>query len=388
MPAFIDIPQTEVDNELVTISGWVAAASAGQAIVEVNGRVIRHQIYDRPDVRAALPGFHFTAGVTAVADLRTLTPTPMLDISLAIEQDRIERQINVASALLDRWRAGMALRKAARSFCLAHLRCPACGSGKLDASKIDVGPRVAACRACATLFEQKGAAIDMISASLAVEANIAETANISSNPYTPAALDLIDRVTGRGGVVLDCGAGARPTRTQGVINVEIVDYSSTDVLAIGEALPFADATFDAAMSLAVLEHVRDPFRCARELLRVVKPGGELLIDVPFLQPVHGFPHHYYNMTAQGLTNLFAGGTEVLDCFVPPHGHPMFGVQWLLRDYMGGLPADIADSFGGLTVNDIIRLNVPQFLADPRAANLTPEASFTVACLHSLRLQKI
>ncbi|OYW00913.1 MAG: hypothetical protein B7Z58_13680 [Acidiphilium sp. 37-64-53] len=102
----------------------------------------------------------------------------------------------------------------------------------------------------------------------------------------------------------------RARRTTDVVNVEIGDYPSTDVPAIGEALPFKDNSFDVALSLAVLEHVDDPFKCAQEVLRVVTPGGELLIDVPFLQPVHGFPYHYYNMTAQGLAILFAGQAKV------------------------------------------------------------------------------
>lgn len=228
----------------------------------------------------------------------------------------------------------------------------------------------------------------MISVKLAIEANLVSSANVSANPYTPEALALIERVTSRGGVVLDCGAGSRPLRMKGVVNLEIVDYASTDVLAIGEALPFADASFDGALSLAVLEHVRDPFRCARELLRVVKPGGELLIDVPFLQPVHGFPHHYYNMTAQGLSNLFGDGARVLSCVVPPHGHPIFGVQWLLRDYFAGLPADVAADFGAMTVNDIVALNAPAFLGDPRAHMLNPDAQTTVACLNSLHIWKL
>ena len=47
------------------------------------------------------------------------------------------------------------------------------------------------------------------------------------------------------------------------------------------ALPFADATFDAAMSLDVLEHVPD-FRAAlREFARVLRPGGRLVLTVPF-----------------------------------------------------------------------------------------------------------
>jgi hypothetical protein len=36
----------------------------------------------------------------------------------------------------------------------------------------------------------------------------------------------------------------------------------------------------------------------------LKPGGELICAVPFRSLYHGYPHHYYNMTHQGLGNLF------------------------------------------------------------------------------------
>jgi len=48
----------------------------------------------------------------------------------------------------------------------------------------------------------------------------------------------------------------------------------------GDALPFPDAHFDGVVHLAVLEHVFDPFAVIREIHRVLRPGGELVIAVP------------------------------------------------------------------------------------------------------------
>jgi len=50
--------------------------------------------------------------------------------------------------------------------------------------------------------------------------------------------------------------------------------------AQAEALPFADASFDVVFSHEVLEHVRDDQLCAQEMVRVVRPGGRILIFVP------------------------------------------------------------------------------------------------------------
>jgi SAM-dependent methyltransferase len=50
--------------------------------------------------------------------------------------------------------------------------------------------------------------------------------------------------------------------------------------AVGEALPFADASFDGILLNEVLEHVRSDRETLREALRVLKPGGRIVIFVP------------------------------------------------------------------------------------------------------------
>jgi SAM-dependent methyltransferase len=179
---------------------------------------------------------------------------------------------------------------------------------------------------------------------------------VSALPYDGIALDLIRRHAD--GLILDAGAGLRAEYLPNVVNLEIVPYPSTDVLGVGEELPFADHSFDAVFSLSVLEHVKDPFACARELARVLKPGGTLYAAVPFLQPYHGYPHHYYNMTHQGLANLFAGRLVVQEQKVLESGHPLWTLNWFLRDYCAGLPAATREKF--------LTMRVEEFLGEPQA----------------------
>lgn len=69
-----------------------------------------------------------------------------------------------------------------------------------------------------------------------------------------------------------------------------------DVQGDGAALPFADGVFDAVICAELLEHVYDPRAVVREMQRVLKPGGRLLITVPFLVQIHGDPDDYGRYT--------------------------------------------------------------------------------------------
>jgi ubiquinone/menaquinone biosynthesis C-methylase UbiE len=49
---------------------------------------------------------------------------------------------------------------------------------------------------------------------------------------------------------------------------------------INQPLPFAENEFDTVVSLANLEHLENPEQCLREIYRVLKPGGKLLLTAP------------------------------------------------------------------------------------------------------------
>ncbi len=65
---------------------------------------------------------------------------------------------------------------------------------------------------------------------------------------------------------------------------DLIEANGLDVNRIknapGEALPFADASFDVVYSSNVLEHTNDPAKVLREAARVLKPGGVLQIVCP------------------------------------------------------------------------------------------------------------
>lgn len=69
-----------------------------------------------------------------------------------------------------------------------------------------------------------------------------------------------------------------------------------DVLGDAALLPFVAGCFDAVVCAELLEHVYDPRRVVGEMARVLRPGGRVVITVPFLVQVHGDPDDYGRYT--------------------------------------------------------------------------------------------
>lgn len=89
-----------------------------------------------------------------------------------------------------------------------------------------------------------------------------------------------------------------------------------------ERLPFSDNSFDGVLCSEVLEHVRDPESLARELMRIVKPGGAVAVTVPnetmttLGRAVMGkkpwkSPAHLWAFTPRRLAGIFPGQPECL-----------------------------------------------------------------------------
>jgi len=130
------------------------------------------------------------------------------------------------------------------------------------------------------------------------------------NPYPDRFRNLVANLHPNG-LALDCGGGDRRFGDDRVFNLEYMNYRLPDLYADGLRLPFKNDSFDLILSQAVLEHVPDPQRAVDEMIRVLKPGGLIYIEVAFMQPLHAVPSHYMNVTPYGLRHLCTA-LDVLD----------------------------------------------------------------------------
>lgn len=177
-----------------------------------------------------------------------------------------------------------------------------------------------------------------------------------SNPLPKNALTLIEKA--RDGLVLNLSAGGTTQRFDNVVEAEAAVFRHTDLLADAHRLPFADCVFDAVIALNAFEHYRKPKRVARELFRVLRPGGRVLIRTAFLQPLHEKPWHFYNCTRYGLEEWFKDfQTEELhvsDNFSPGHS-----ISWIASECEAALRRDgssaAADAFMKSSMERLIAL---------------------------------
>ncbi len=362
----IDSPQSQesVSAPFVIVRGWIVGNESSQ-IEEVilcneNNQVYPLILVDRPDVESAYPNR------TAIGFQRFLLTSQLPLGSAWFIQFKMDEQLyqfpielSVSGELCGDF---LQQKEAKLEKIRPILQCPVCSSDRLQEQEA-----VLSCPDCGSEFQLNSTHYNFLNRQLIEYGKVTATASISANDYDPISLELIEQLAN--GLILDNGCGLRNRYYPNIVNLDIVDYPTTDVISIGEKLPFKSNSFDAVFSLAVLEHVKTPFECAQEITRVLKPGGTLYAVVPFLQPFHGYPDHYYNMTSSGLKNLFSE-LEDLNCTVQLPGLPIAALTWFLNSYLQGLPQPVAESFKEMKIGDL--------LAHP---NSYLDQDF-VTCLHS------
>jgi SAM-dependent methyltransferase len=129
------------------------------------------------------------------------------------------------------------------------------------------------------------------------------------------------------GKAIDLGCGFMPFR--GYIADRVTVYHTLDLYPHSSDITFVGdiqnmsmipaVTYDSALCLEVLEHIPYPLLALREIYRILKPGGVLVLSVPYLSRIHDQPYDYSRFTIYGLRLMLTeSGFNVLE-IVPKGG---------------------------------------------------------------------
>lgn len=113
------------------------------------------------------------------------------------------------------------------------------------------------------------------------------------------------------GRLLDVGCGRMPFRRY--VEAQVETYDGLDIERRSSATRFlADAhemseipagSYDTVISVSALEHMARPWVAMREIRRVCRPGGQVVVCVPFLARLHEEPHDYFRFSHYGMASL-------------------------------------------------------------------------------------
>jgi SAM-dependent methyltransferase len=127
--------------------------------------------------------------------------------------------------------------------------------------------------------------------------------NFSINPYSllppnPIILDIGSKEA-RGSY----GFGPPPSDAK-VVCVDMFAGTGVDLVADAHDMPMVPSgSVDCVVSVSTLEHVRHPFKVVSELYRILKPGGLIYVNVPFIFPFHADPDDFYRFSCNGIKIL-------------------------------------------------------------------------------------
>ncbi len=142
-----------------------------------------------------------------------------------------------------------------------------------------------------------------------------------------------------GKIVLNIGSGAdsgsgkwlwkdKVLTANKTINLDITLNENISFIADAHDLPVKDESIDSVVMQALIEHIVDPVRVIKEAHRVLKPGGFIYLEVPFLQGFHADPYDYQRYTLPGLRNLTS---DFEDISSGVSVGPFCSLVWLIRD---------------------------------------------------------
>jgi len=148
------------------------------------------------------------------------------------------------------------------------------------------------------------------------------------NPFYFARKGLVSNIKVLGslflsGKILDVGCGSKPYQKFFVNSTEYIgleidtpenrNHKKADYFYDGKSFPFENGSFDSILTSQVFEHVFNPDEFLKEVNKVLKTQGVLLLTVPFVWDEHEQPFDYARYSSFGLRHILEKhGFEIME----------------------------------------------------------------------------
>ena len=111
-------------------------------------------------------------------------------------------------------------------------------------------------------------------------------------------------------IILNIGSGKNRIR-ENIKNLDIFPGENVDYVGSAEQIPLSDNSVDLIVTQEAFEHIQDPNKAIRECYRILRPGGGIYFQVPFIIGYHPGPTDFLRFTREGVIEfLEQGGFDV------------------------------------------------------------------------------
>ena len=220
---------------------------------------------------------------------------------------------------------------------LTIVNCPQCSSD------LELNPNgKVQCRACGRSYSGTNHRLDLrLDATLAPLLKESRIRNIIKPPSPTFNRGSCQRIQHfiteleKKQVILNFGSGTQPHFADNVYNVDLFPYNNIDIICPIDVIPFKRNSVDMIICVAVLEHVKNPQGIVQKFYEMLKDGGRIYVEIPFMQGIHADPYDFQRFTSDGLRVLLSSFKEIK---LNSCAGPASSLCWILREFVA--------SFGG------------------------------------------
>lgn len=115
-----------------------------------------------------------------------------------------------------------------------------------------------------------------------------------------------------------------------ILNLDIIGYGNVNIIADITKIPLQSGSVDAVILDSVLEHVKQPDVVTKEVLRILKPQGNLFVSIPFMMGFHACPDDYYRWTEEG-AKILLQDFKILK--LKAEGGPTSALLWIFQEWL-------------------------------------------------------